>query len=90
MSGWSKGSAALTRSVEAFDPAMVAAGAIIAAGRAVKHYEITRYGSLIARAQRLGRADAARILEQTLQEEKAADTKLTAIAEDKVNLRAAG
>jgi len=63
--------------------------AIIAAGQAVEHYEITRYGSLIAWAGRLGRADAARILEQTLNEEKAADKKLTTIAESKVNLKAA-
>lgn len=63
--------------------------AIIAAGQAVEHYEMTRYGSLIAWAKRLGRADVARILEQTLTEEKAADKKLTTIAETKVNLRAA-
>jgi ferritin-like metal-binding protein YciE len=63
--------------------------AVIAAGQAVEHYEITRYGSLIAWAKRLGRNDAARLLEQTLNEEKAADKKLTAIAEGKVNLRAA-
>jgi ferritin-like metal-binding protein YciE len=63
--------------------------AMIAAAQAVEHYEITRYGSLIAWANRLGRNDAARILEQTLAEEKAADKKLTSIAECKVNLRAA-
>jgi ferritin-like metal-binding protein YciE len=63
--------------------------AIIAAAQAVEHYEITRYGSLIAWAKRLGRNDAARVLEQTLNEEKAADKKLTTIAESKVNLRAA-
>jgi ferritin-like metal-binding protein YciE len=63
--------------------------AIIAAAQAVEHYEITRYGSLIAWAKRLGRADAARMLEQNLNEEKAADKKLTSIAESKVNLRAA-
>ena len=63
--------------------------AIIAAGQAVEHYEITRYGSLIAWAKRLGRSDVARVLEQTLNEEKAADRKLTTIAESKVNLRAA-
>jgi len=63
--------------------------AIIAAGQAVEHYEITRYGSLIAWAKQLGRNDAARLLEQTLNEEKAADRKLTTIAESKVNLRAA-
>jgi ferritin-like metal-binding protein YciE len=64
--------------------------AIIAAGQAVEHYEITRYGSLIAWAKELGRTDVAKILEQTLNEEKAADQKLTAIAESKVNLQAAG
>jgi ferritin-like metal-binding protein YciE len=63
--------------------------AIIAAGQAVEHYEITRYGSLIAWAKRLGRPEIARVLEQTLNEEKAADKKLTAIADSKVNLRAA-
>lgn len=64
--------------------------AIIAAGQAVEHYEITRYGSLIAWAKQLGRNDAARLLEQTLGEEKAADKKLTVIAEGKINLKAAG
>jgi ferritin-like metal-binding protein YciE len=63
--------------------------AIIAAAQAVEHYEITRYGSLIAWAHRLGREDVARVLEQTLNEEKAADRKLTAVAESNVNLAAA-
>jgi len=62
--------------------------AIIAAAQAVEHYEITRYGSLIAWANRLGRKDVAQILTKTLDEEKAADKKLTAVAESKVNLRA--
>jgi ferritin-like metal-binding protein YciE len=63
---------------------------IIAAAQAVEHYEITRYGTLIAWAGELGRADAAKILQQNLDEEKAADKKLTTLAEKKVNLRAAG
>jgi len=63
--------------------------AIIAAGQAVEHYEITRYGSLIAWARSLGRSDVTKLLEQNLKEEKAADTKLTMIAESKVNLKAA-
>jgi ferritin-like metal-binding protein YciE len=63
--------------------------AIIAVGQAVEHYEITRYGSLIAWAKRLGRSDVAKVLEKTLKEEKAADKKLTTIAESKVNLKAA-
>ena len=62
--------------------------AIIAAAQAVEHYEITRYGSLIAWAKQLGRTDASRLLEQTLAEEKAADKNLTALAESKVNVRA--
>jgi ferritin-like metal-binding protein YciE len=63
--------------------------AIIASGQAVEHYEITRYGSLIAWAKKLGRNDVAKLLEQTLSEEKAADKKLTSIAESQVNLKAA-
>jgi ferritin-like metal-binding protein YciE len=63
--------------------------AIIAAAQAVEHYEITRYGSLVAWAKRLGRTDCAALLDQNLQEEKTADKKLTEIAESKVNLRAA-
>ncbi len=62
--------------------------AVIAAAQAVEHYEITRYGSLIAWANRLGRDDVARVLQSTLSEEKAADKKLTEVAESKVNARA--
>ena len=71
------------------DDADVLDAAVIAAAQAVEHYEITRYGSLIAWAKQLGRSDAARVLEQNLNEEKAADKKLTTIAESKVNLKAA-
>jgi ferritin-like metal-binding protein YciE len=63
--------------------------ALVADAQAVEHYEITRYGSLIAWAKQLGRNDCAGVLEKTLEEEKAADRKLTAIAQSKVNLRAA-
>ena len=62
--------------------------AVIAAAQAVEHYEIARYGALIAWAKQLGRTDCASILEQTLQEEKATDKKLTGIAEMKVNSKA--
>src|SRR5437868_7574384 len=54
---------------------------IIAAAQAVEHYEITRYGSLIAWANQLGRSDCAALLKQNLDEEKAADKKLTVMAE---------
>jgi len=63
--------------------------ALIAAAQAVEHYEITRYGTLIAWAQQLGRSDCASVLQQNLDEEKATDKKLTALAESKVNRRAA-
>jgi ferritin-like metal-binding protein YciE len=63
--------------------------ALIAAAQAVEHYEITRYGTLIAWARRLGHGDSAAILQQTLDEEKSADHKLTSIAEQRVNLHAA-
>jgi ferritin-like metal-binding protein YciE len=63
--------------------------ALINAAQAAEHYEIVRYGSLIAWAKQLGRNDCASVLAKTLEEEKATDKKLTTIAESKVNLRAA-
>jgi ferritin-like metal-binding protein YciE len=62
--------------------------ALIAAAQAVEHYEIARYGSLIAWARALGRDDCANILQQNLAEEKAADKKLTEMAESTVNAQA--
>jgi ferritin-like metal-binding protein YciE len=59
--------------------------AALAAAQAVEHYEITRYGTLIAWARQLGRNDCATVLRQTLEEEKATDLKLTQIAEARVN-----
>lgn len=63
--------------------------ALIAAAQAVEHYEITRYGSLVAWARQLGRADCATLLKQNLDEERAADQKLTALAEGAINKKAA-
>jgi ferritin-like metal-binding protein YciE len=63
--------------------------AMLASAQAVEHYEITRYGTLVAFAQQLGRNDCASVLEQNLNEEKATDKKLTMIAESKVNRKAA-
>lgn len=63
--------------------------ALINAAQAAEHYEITRYGSLIAWAKQLGRNDCAGVLQKTLDEEKATDKKLTSLAESKINLRAA-
>jgi ferritin-like metal-binding protein YciE len=62
--------------------------ALIAAAQAVEHYEITRYGTLIAWAKQLGRDDIAAILAETLAEERATDEKLTTLAESKANAAA--
>jgi len=63
--------------------------ALINCAQAAEHYEIVRYGSLIAWARQLGRSDAAALLQKTLDEEKMTDKKLTSLAEGQVNLRAA-
>lgn len=63
--------------------------AIIASAQAVEHYEMTRYGTLAAWAKQLGRADCAAVLEKTLNEEKAADRKLSGLAEGGINRQAA-
>jgi len=63
--------------------------ALVAAAQAVEHYEITRYGTLVAWAKQLGRPDCAAVLEKTLKEELATDKKLTGLANKKINLQAA-
>ena len=63
--------------------------ALIGAAQAVEHYEIARYGTLIAWAKQLGRSDCAAVLQKNLDEEKAADKKLTTLAESSVNRKAA-
>jgi ferritin-like metal-binding protein YciE len=60
----------------------------LAAAQAVEHYEISRYGTLVAWAKKLGMADAADLLGVTLQEEKATDDKLTSLAESEINVEA--
>ena len=63
--------------------------AIISSAQTVEHYEIARYGTLACWAVEIGNSEVAELLEQTLEEEKAADEKLSTIAEDAVNQRAA-
>jgi ferritin-like metal-binding protein YciE len=63
--------------------------AIIVSGNKVEHYEMAVYGSLIAFAQQLGFQEAARLLQETLNEEKAADAKLTQLGETNINPNAA-
>src|SRR3982751_2317134 len=62
---------------------------MITAAQKVEHYEIASYGTVRTYANLLGEKGIARLLEQTLKQEKAADKKLTAIAEGTVNRRAA-
>lgn len=62
---------------------------IIGSAQRVEHYEIAGYGTAIAHARLLNLEDVAELLEATLAEEKAADEKLTEIAETVVNLEAA-
>jgi ferritin-like metal-binding protein YciE len=64
--------------------------AVIASAQAVEHYEITRYGALIAWAREMGRNDFADILAENLAEERGADEKLNRLAEGRVNAQAAG
>ncbi|PBB65256.1 hypothetical protein CK228_28730 [Mesorhizobium sp. WSM4312] len=62
---------------------------LVGAAQAVEHYEIARYGTLIAWATSLGRDDVAELLNANLEEEKATDEALTSLGEAGVNERAA-
>jgi ferritin-like metal-binding protein YciE len=72
---------------EDVDPNVLDAG-LIAAAQKVEHYEIAGYGTARAWAERLGYSSAARLLQQTLEEESTANEKLTKIAESHVNMEA--
>jgi len=69
------------------EPEVMDAG-LIAAAQKVEHYEIAGYGTARAWAEQLGHRDAARLLQQTLEEESMANEKLTRIAESHVNMEA--
>jgi ferritin-like metal-binding protein YciE len=73
---------------EDFDDATMDA-CLIAGGQRAEHYEMAAYGSLIAWARAMGHIEAAGLLEQNLAEEKAADKKLSALAEGGINRDAA-
>jgi ferritin-like metal-binding protein YciE len=62
---------------------------LIAAGQRAEHYEMAAYGTLVAWAQAMGHSEAAELLQQTLDEEKAADLKLSDLAESGINQDAA-
>ena len=72
------------------DDTKVLDAAIIGSAQAVEHYEISRDGTLIAWAQELGHDGIVRLLNANLKEEKAADKKLSSMAEGGVNRRATG
>ena len=62
---------------------------LIASAQRVEHYEMAAYGTLVAWARAMGHEDAAELLQQTLDEEKVTDEKLSALAESGINQQAA-
>jgi len=62
---------------------------LIAAGQRAEHYEMAAYGTLVAWARAMGHSEAADLLQETLDEEKAADEKLSSLAEGGINQSAA-
>ena len=62
--------------------------AMLAAAQSVEHYEISRYGTLAAWAQKMEMSEAAELLGATLEEEKLTDEKLTELAESEINVAA--
>jgi ferritin-like metal-binding protein YciE len=62
--------------------------AMLAAAQSVEHYEISRYGTLVAWAEKMELSDAAKLLTATLEEEKLTDEKLTELAESEINIEA--
>jgi ferritin-like metal-binding protein YciE len=62
--------------------------AMLAAAQSVEHYEISRYGTLVAWAEKMEMSEAAQLLEATLEEEKATDEKLSELADSEINVEA--
>jgi ferritin-like metal-binding protein YciE len=75
--------------IEEVDDDAVRDAGLVAAGQAAEHYEIARYGTLVAWAELLGLEDAVELLNETLVQEKKADELLSSIAENGVNEAAA-
>lgn len=75
--------------MEDYDGSPALDAGLLAAAQAVEHYEIARYGTLKAWALKLGNQQAAKLLDQTLAEEKKTDDSLTKLAETAVNYEAA-
>jgi len=75
--------------IEEFDKGVVRDTGILANAQAVEHYEMARYGTMIAWAKACGMQDVAKLLQETLDEEKKADTLLNQIANKSLNQQAA-
>jgi ferritin-like metal-binding protein YciE len=75
--------------MDEIEDAEVLDAALLAGAQAVEHYEISRYGTLIAWAKQIGLSDAVKLLDQSLQEEKNADKLLNDLALKSVNKQAA-
>ncbi|MBY5357877.1 ferritin-like domain-containing protein [Rhizobium leguminosarum] len=73
--------------MEEFKGTVALDAGLISSAQAVEHYEIARYGTLIAWAKQLGLKDAVPLLQATLAEEEATDKKLTQIAESTANAK---
>jgi ferritin-like metal-binding protein YciE len=74
--------------MQEIDDETVRDAGMLAAAQAVEHYEIARYGTLAAWAEKLGMEDAAKLLETTLEEEKKTDMKLSELALSEINIEA--
>jgi ferritin-like metal-binding protein YciE len=75
--------------MEEFEDSAALDAGLLSGAQAVEHYEMARYGTLVAWAQQLGLKDAARLLNETLEEEKKTDATLSKLAEQAVNQKAA-
>lgn len=75
--------------VEAFEQGAVRDAGILASAQAVEHYEMARYGTIIAWATLMGQDEVARLMQETLREEKNADSTLNQLARKVVNQQAA-
>ena len=74
--------------VEAFEAGPVRDAGIVACAQAVEHYEMARYGTIIAWAKAVGAEDVARLMHDTLEEEKKADSTLNQLAQKRLNQEA--
>lgn len=74
--------------VEEFEAGPARDAGLIAGGQAAEHYEIARYGALVAWAKTLGHTEAAQLLQETLNEEKETDALLSRLANENLNQKA--